>query len=53
MAFLLGCEKARVDFPTKTVFESISLGVDEGVSSASSAATATESRRFCAFWPGR
>ncbi len=31
MAFLLGCEKARVDFPTKTVFENISLGVDEGV----------------------
>ena len=31
MAFLLGCEKVRVDFPTKTVFESISLGVDEGV----------------------
>ena len=30
MAFLLGCEKARVEFPTKTVFESISLGVDEG-----------------------
>ncbi|HIY83281.1 ATP-binding cassette domain-containing protein [Rubneribacter sp.] len=30
MAFLLGCEKVRVDFPTKTVFESVSLGVDEG-----------------------
>ena len=30
MAFLLGCEKARVEFPTKTVFESVSLGVDEG-----------------------
>ncbi|MCI8469690.1 MAG: ABC-F family ATP-binding cassette domain-containing protein [Eggerthellaceae bacterium] len=30
MAFLLGCEKARVDFPTKTVFEDLSLGVDEG-----------------------
>ncbi len=30
MAFLLGCEKARVEFPTKTVFEEISLGVDEG-----------------------
>ena len=30
MAFLLGCEKVAVDFPTKTVFESISLGVDEG-----------------------
>ena len=30
MAFLLGCEKVRVDFPTKTVFEGVSLGVDEG-----------------------
>lgn len=30
MAFLLGCEKVRVDFPAKTVFESVSLGVDEG-----------------------
>ena len=30
MAFMLGCEKVREDFPTKTVFESVSLGVDEG-----------------------
>ena len=30
MAFLLGCEKARVEFPTKTVFENVSLGLDEG-----------------------
>ena len=30
MAFLLGCEKVRVEFPTKTVFEGVSLGVDEG-----------------------
>ncbi|MDO5792249.1 MAG: ABC-F family ATP-binding cassette domain-containing protein [Coriobacteriia bacterium] len=30
MAFMLGCEKVRVDFPTKTVFENVSLGVDEG-----------------------
>ena len=30
MAFLLGCEKVQVEFPTKTVFEEISLGVDEG-----------------------
>ena len=30
MAFLLGCEKVRVDFPTKTVFAELSLGVDEG-----------------------
>ncbi|WP_294360200.1 ABC-F family ATP-binding cassette domain-containing protein [uncultured Senegalimassilia sp.] len=30
MAFMLGCEKVRVDFPTKRVFESVSLGVDEG-----------------------
>ena len=29
MAFLLGCEKVRVEFPTKTVFEGVSLGVDE------------------------
>ncbi|WP_304854465.1 ABC-F family ATP-binding cassette domain-containing protein [Adlercreutzia caecimuris] len=30
MAFLLGCEKVRVEFPTKTVFTELSLGVDEG-----------------------
>ncbi len=30
MAFLLGCEKVSLDFPTKTVFEGISLGVEEG-----------------------
>ena len=30
MAFLLGCEKARVEFSTKTVFEDVSLGLDEG-----------------------
>ena len=30
MAFLLGCEKARVEFPTKTVFDAVSLGLDEG-----------------------
>ena len=30
MAFLLGCEKVRVDFPTKTVLEGVSLGVDDG-----------------------
>ena len=30
MAFLRGCEKARVEFPTKTVFEDVSLGLDEG-----------------------
>ena len=30
VAFLLGCEKVRVEFPTKTVFDELSLGVDEG-----------------------
>ena len=30
MAFLLGCEKVQVDFPTKQVFSDLSLGVDEG-----------------------
>ena len=30
MAFLLGCEKVRVEFPTKTVFDGVSLGVNEG-----------------------
>ena len=30
MAFFLGCEKVRVEFPTKTVFTELSLGVDEG-----------------------
>ena len=45
MAFLLGCEKVRVDFPTKEVFSEVSLGVDEGDRWASSGATATASRR--------
>ena len=30
MAFLLGCEKASVEFPTKKVLENVSLGVDAG-----------------------
>ncbi|MDD6786347.1 MAG: ABC-F family ATP-binding cassette domain-containing protein [Eggerthellales bacterium] len=30
MAFLLGCEKICVDYPTKQVFQDLSLGVDEG-----------------------
>ena len=30
MAFLLGCEKVRVEFPTKEVFDGVSLGVNEG-----------------------
>ena len=30
MAFLLGCEKVGVDFPSKTVFDDISLGVNDG-----------------------
>ena len=30
MAFLLGCEKAGIEFPSKTVFDGISLGVDDG-----------------------
>lgn len=31
MAFLLGCEKVRVDFPTKTVFENLTFGIENGV----------------------
>ena len=30
MAFLLGCEKAGIDFPSKTVFDEISLGINTG-----------------------
>lgn len=30
MAFLLGCEKVQVEFPSKTVLDSVSLGVDAG-----------------------
>lgn len=30
MAFLLGCEKACVEFPSKTVLDGVSLGVDAG-----------------------
>ena len=30
MAFLLGCEKAGIDFPSKTVFDEVSLGIDAG-----------------------
>ena len=30
MGFLLGCEKAGIDFPSKAVFDEVSLGVDAG-----------------------
>lgn len=30
MAFLLGCEKVRVEMPSKTVLKDVSLGVDAG-----------------------
>ena len=30
MAFLLGCEKVRVEFPSKVVLDGVSLGVDAG-----------------------
>lgn len=30
MAYMLGAEKVKVEFPTKDVFESVSLGVNEG-----------------------
>ncbi len=30
MAYMLGCEKVRVEFPTKDVFDGVSLGVNEG-----------------------
>ena len=30
MAFLLGCEKVGIDFPSKTVFDEISLGIEAG-----------------------
>ena len=31
MAFLLGCEKMGIEYPTKAVFDDISLGVDTGM----------------------
>ncbi len=30
MAFMLGCENVHLEFPTKKVFDSVSLGVDDG-----------------------
>lgn len=30
MAFLLGCENVDLEFPTKSVFDSVTLGIDEG-----------------------
>ena len=30
MAYLLGCENVRLEFPTKKVFDSVTLGIDEG-----------------------
>ena len=30
MAFLLGCEKVQVEFPSKVVLDGVSLGVDVG-----------------------
>ena len=30
MAYLLGCENVRLEYPSKRVFDSVSLGIDEG-----------------------
>ena len=30
MAFLFGCENVHLEYPTKVIFESLSLGVDDG-----------------------
>ena len=30
MAFLFGCENVHLEYPTKTIFESLSIGVDDG-----------------------
>ncbi|MEI8083516.1 MAG: ATP-binding cassette domain-containing protein, partial [Actinomycetes bacterium] len=30
MAYLLGCENVHLEFPTKKVFDSVSVGIDEG-----------------------
>ena len=30
MAYLLGCENVHLEFPTKKVFDSVTLGIDEG-----------------------
>lgn len=30
MAYLLGCENVRLEFPTKKVFDSVTLGINEG-----------------------
>lgn len=30
MAYLLGCENVHLEYPTKRVFESLTLGIDEG-----------------------
>ncbi len=30
MAYLLGCENVHLEYPAKTVFDSVSLGIDEG-----------------------
>lgn len=30
VAFLLGCENVHLEFPTKKVFDSVSLGINEG-----------------------
>ena len=46
MAFLFGCENVSLEYPTKTIFESLSLGLKTVTASASWDATATASRRF-------
>lgn len=30
MAYLLGCENVHLEFPTKKIFDSVTLGIDEG-----------------------
>lgn len=45
MAILLGCDSVSLEFPTKHIFDSVTLGVGEGDRIGIVGKTATVSRR--------
>lgn len=45
MAHLLGAEAVHLEFPTKVVFDSVTIGINEGTGSVSWGAMGMESPR--------
>ena len=53
MAFLLGCENVHLEYPTKVIFESLSLGVDDGDAIGVVGKNGDGNRRCCGFLMAR